>query len=121
MQDRRRILTDKGQYHLLLEGAFRGIVVVNHLVVVEIVALPKIDIQKGLQVFHVLDRLQGLDHFGVALIARHIPELIDAFTKRRINRSDRIVFRSTGGCQKSARQDGNQHPEIKSLHINSSF
>ena len=121
MQDGRRILTDKGQYHLLLVGALRGIVVVNHLVVVEIVALPKIDIHKGLQVFHVLDRLQGLDHFRVTGIARHIPELVDALTKRRINRSDRIVFRSTGGCQKTARQDDDQQPQIKILHIFSSF
>ena len=37
-------------------------------------------------------------------------ELIDAFTKRRINRSDRIVFRSTGGCQKATSEDGDQHP-----------
>ena len=42
MQDRRRILADKGQYHLLLESALRGIVVVNQLIIVEIVALTEI-------------------------------------------------------------------------------
>ena len=39
MQERRRILTGEGQYHLLLESALRGIVVINQLLVVEIVGL----------------------------------------------------------------------------------
>ena len=114
VQDRGSVGADVGEYHLLVVRAQGGVVVINGLLVLDIVALAKGNflvigsshIDERLHLCDVWYRLQGCHHGGVALICLYSFKHVDIIRQLTTGRNG-IVLRSASRKCHAAHQGCN--------------
>ena len=118
VQNRGSVRADVGEHHLLLVRAQGGVVVIDGLFVLDVIALAEggllafAHIDERLHLCDIFYRLQGCHHGGVALIRLYIFEHVDIIRQLTTGRTGRtghngIVLRSASRKCHAAHQGCN--------------